>query len=206
LNGTLLSADWMGPELDDRVANLKSTEDFRRLVRDFGATHAIVDVSDLEKVKFGPYVVKFGTPIARERDWVLYRLPPDFWLGPDLINQKPSSPNPARGADERWEINGISPERLYRVQMDLACKAPDDHFSVSVDFRTSSNRILSSGSRQIFCGTAGQITRLLDIVSPPRSARAIVHFWTDLPSAKGEVTAISFKQGYPVDEAWHFIP
>ncbi len=203
LAGTLLAGDWMGPELEDRVSKIKSDDDFRRLVRDFGATHVIVNVADLGRAQFAPYAVKFE-PIAQERSWVLYRVPPDLWLGPDLIGQAADFSSPAKGAAQTWQIDGIHPSRLYRLQTTLMCRALDDQFSVSIDFANGGEKKLGGESRQIVCGTAGQTTRVLDVVSPRHSGRARVHFSIDSPGSQGALTAISLREGYPVDDAWHF--
>jgi hypothetical protein len=207
LDGTLLSADWMAPELDDRVLKLNSLEDFRRLVRDFGATHAILDATNPQQAKLVSYVAEAGEVIAQEGSTVLYRLSPELWLGPDLISQETQpSGRDTSGTKGDWDVSGVRANRLYRFQLNLACKAPDDHFWVRIDFRSSDNRKLGGEPIGVLCGAVGQLTRLLDVVSPRDSARASVHFSTDTPNARDESTAISLREGYPVDEAWHFVP
>jgi len=209
LDGTLLSADWMDPELDRRVSKLSSQEDFRRLVRDFGATHAIVDGADPRQAKFGSYVAATGKAIAQERFWILYRLSPELWLGPNLISQtaQPSGGD-INGTSGRWNIDVLRANRLYRVQLDLTCNAPEDQFSVGVVFWSSDGHMLGNEPIGAFCGTTGQVTRLLDVVSPRDSTRASVHFSTNTPSpnGRGDLAAISFREGYPVDETWHLVP
>ena len=58
----------MDPELDDRVAALSSQEEFQHLIHDFGATDAIVNVTNPQQAKFGSYVAATGEAIAQEFD------------------------------------------------------------------------------------------------------------------------------------------
>ena len=84
LDGTVLSSDWMNPELKARHQKIRSRDDFVSLLRDFGATHAIIDAQDPHEA-FSSYVAEAGEAIAQKNGVILYRLSPEMWLSPELL-------------------------------------------------------------------------------------------------------------------------
>ena len=208
LNGVLLTINWNHPDLVDRQRKIRTSEDFLRLVRDFGATHVIVNTQDGHDA-FGSYVAEVGEVIAQEGGMILYRLPSEMWLGSNLIGQDayPStSVLPLTGGPWVTVVSEIRENRFYRVQLDLSCKDPKDYFWVNVDFSSGDHRRLGGNITRLFCGAAGHLTRVLDVVSPQHSSRALLSISRDKPNSRGELAGISFREGYQVDESWHFVP
>ena len=77
---------------------------------------------------------------------------------------------------------------------------------MNVAFKSSDDRKLDGEFTRVFCGATGQLTRLVDVVSPRYSTGASISISTDPSSSQGELTAISLREGYPVDETWHLLP
>ena len=206
LNGVLLTINWNHPDLVDRQRKIRTSEDFLRLVRDFGVTHVIVDTHDGHDA-FGSYVAEVGEVIAQEGGIILYRVPSERWLGSNLIGHE-AYPSigvlPLTGG--QWVINEIRENRVYRVQLDLSCKDPKNYFWVNVDFRSGDHRRLGGNVTRLFCGAAGHLTRVLDVVSPQHSSQALLSISSDKSNSRGELAEISFREGYQVDETWHFVP
>ena len=83
------------------------------------------------------------------------------------------------------------------------------HLTITLGKRSVSPRNdlnLGGKLREVFCGAGGHQTRLLDVVSPRHSARALLSIFADKSHTGAELIAISLREGYPVDDTWHLMP
>lgn len=189
LEGKALYVSWYDQTLLDEMGKVRSAADFQRLVRAYGAGYAIIDFTRADTAYLLPFLAESGKLMDHRGSWLLYRLAPDAWLGPNLLG--------ASGESGSWTVNGIRPGMLYRIDSTLNCPAAGNGAVTKVTFLSEQGTWLTHIEPTTVCGGPGGVKQSTDIVAP-RGAAAIL--LEAAGPALSDSNVVTLREGYLTTE------